>query len=151
MIIKSSISLFIRQGQEKENTAIALFKNVKNVLQKIEHFPFDNSRVHSYHPVCETDVGHDRHMRAEFFRRRTGRQPSKFHGSNRGADAFVEESLYFRRAEDIKGSTEGIYCCNETRCLSMKSFFDPIESSYRKRVVLKVEIDRMRQASNRGQ
>lgn len=72
-------------------------------------------KFNSYHPVCETDVGHDRHMRAEFFRWRTGRQPSKFRGSNRRADALVEESLYFRRARDIKGSPAagGIYCCSD--------------------------------------
>lgn len=66
------------------------------MLRKIGHFPLNNnSRVHLYHPVCETDVGHDRHMQAKFFRRRTGRQPSKFRGSNRGADTLVEESLSF--------------------------------------------------------
>jgi len=68
---------------------------VKNVLQKIGHFPLHNSRIHSYHPVCETNVGHDRHVRAEFFREHSAEAIED--------EALVEESLYFQRAGDIKG------------------------------------------------
>jgi len=74
---------------------------VKNALQKIGHFPLDNSRIYLYHPVCETNIGHDRHMRAEFFREPG--DSSQNSAEAIGNEALVEESLYFQRTGDIKG------------------------------------------------
>lgn len=69
-------------------------------------------------------------MLTEFFRRRSERRLSKFRGGNRSrADAIAEESLYFRRAGDIKGppAVVGIYCCN------VVLIDEEMEPSYRKR------------------
>jgi len=97
---------------------------VKNVLQKIGHFLLDNSRIHSYHPVCETNVGHDRHMRAEFFREPG--DSSQNSAEAIGDEALVEESLHFQRAGDIKGfhrlpkeSTTGTTLIDEDFLLSL--------------------------------